>query len=137
MSVTGVLIAALALPASGCGCDDIGCADQYVLVDFGERPVDGFPYEIEVCIDEVCNTQLPARPLADDGRTALPLTFEGLAIDLGIAPLDDDRPVAVTVTLVDGTGTVLVDAAETVTPTRYRATERCGPYCTNIGLRYP
>lgn len=138
MSVVGVLGAALALPASGCsGCDDIGCADQYVSVGLGEFDADVFPVAITLCIDDACTTRTEGGPIESDGLTAFALWAEAPIVEIGgAAPLAEGEPVEVRVSAVIADGTTVIDAAGTFEPQRYRATERCGPYCTNVGATY-
>jgi hypothetical protein len=133
-SVAALLLTALVLPASGCaGCDDVGCLDPAVTLSL-TAPIDRFPLTVELCVDGSCIVRSPAPtsgpPAAQPERIDVPLS------ELGIESLDPDDAFEVTVRMTDRDGVVVLDALDTVRPTRFRAGGDCGPTCTVLDLRY-
>ena len=126
-----VVAASSVLAGVGCGgaCNDIGCNDQVVRVDAGELPTNLLPFDLTACVDGLCH-DIPY-VVSEQNSPMVPV-----GVDVPTTGLEEGDVVSVTLSVsVHATGDVLLEASGTATAVRYRASNSCGPYCTNASLK--
>lgn len=122
----------LVLPASGCGCDDLGCLNGSVIRIDEEYDVSALPIEITTCIDDECAVELVEASQLVPGSTT-PMVFEPTAITSMKA--EDTVTVSVEIRSV-ANDTVLLDARGTTTLVRSDGGNSCDGDCYQSGMAY-
>ena len=66
----------LVLPASGCGCDSIGCFNGVVIRIDEQFDLSALPIEITTCVNDECAVELvEASQLVPGSTTPMPFTW--------------------------------------------------------------
>ena len=132
ISGTALTLLLLALPASGCGCDDIGCLNGVVVRVDETFDVAALPIEITTCLDDKCQVELveASQLVPGDSR---PMTFEPFAV----TSTKSEETVTVSVEIRSvANDTVLLDAEGTTTLVRSDGGSSCDGDCYQSSMQY-